>query len=152
MFLRDFFHGSGQIVLHDKFLSLRLVKETLEKKFRIRVLEESSSHLKCKIVRFTRLYGVPVFFPNPTLELTFKNENQESTIHYNFTCYDYYLLAIMATMFGSSFMVISSEPSVIGAIKEFLFGFMIVLFFYGSLIFLDTKYLLFRIHKALLSS
>ncbi len=151
MFLRNFFHVSGRIVLEDKFLSLRLVRETLERKFKIHILEESSRGLRCKIVRFSRLYGVPVPFPNPTLEVTFKNEKQESTIHYNFTCYDYYLVAIAAPLFGILSPTISPEQAFIDAIKKGLLVFMIVLLFYGTLIFLDTKYFVSRIRKALSS-
>ncbi len=142
MSLRDFFHGNGTIVLRDKFLSLRIIKELLEKQFRIRVLEESSSHLRCKIVRFARLYAFPMPFPNPTLELTFKNEPQQSIIEYRFTCYDYYLLLIIPILFG-----ISSQSW--KATKETLIAFLLLFLFFGGLILLDTKYIVFRIRKTI---
>ena len=137
MSFRDFFHGSGKITFKNQFLSLRLIKEKLEKKFTIRILEESSSGFKCKVVRLWRLYGFPVFFPNPTLEISFKNENQESTIYYIVTCYDYYIVAISALLL---LILFPKGATLIEAIKERLPLSLIWLLFYGTLVFIDTKY------------
>lgn len=151
MSLRDFLHGSGTLVVEDKFLSLRLIKEALERKFRIVILEETSKHLKCKIVRFARVFGFPVPFPNPTLEVTFRNEDYGSTIQYDFTCYDYCLLAIAAPLLAALPQIMGWKQGFIDNVKEALLLFLMAIFFFGFLIFLDTKYFVSRIRKALLS-
>ena len=150
MSLRDLLHGSGTLVVEDKFLSLRIVREALERKFKIVALEETSKYIKCKIVRFARLYGFPVPFPNPTLEVTFRNENSESSIKYFFTCYDYYLLALLPLPVALV-QIAWPRQAFFDNVIDAIFILLISIFFFGFLMFLDTKYFMSRIRKALLS-
>lgn len=149
MFLRDFFHGSGRIVLKEKFVSLRLVREALERKFTIRILEETPSRLRCKVVRFTRLYGAPVPFPNPSLEVTFKNDRAESLINYNVTIYDYYTLIIVALLSGILSARHWRNEGLMNAIREGSLFAAVALLFFGTFVFIDTRFLVCRIRKAL---
>lgn len=146
--VRDFFHGCGEIDLKEALASTRLVTEALRRSFRIRVVQESPSHVNCKIIRFARLYGFPVLFSNPTLDIVWESRVESRVIIYCLTCYDYYIVAFGAVIFG----ILSStmEHSLWASLKMGLSGAAMVLFFFGGLVFLDTKYLARRIRKALL--
>lgn len=148
MSLRDFLHGRGEIVLKAGFVSTRLAKDMLKRSFRIRILEESPNHVKCKIYRFVRLIGFPVLFPNPTLDIAWASRAESSVINYCLTCYDYYVVISLAFIFGISCSTLEHTPW--QALKMGLFGVVFVLLFFGGLVFLDTKYLVHRIRKALL--
>lgn len=148
MSVRDFLHGCGEIDLKGGFASTRLVTDTLKRTFRIRVLEESPSHVKCKIIRFARLYGFPVLFPNPTLDIAWASRAESRVINYCLTCYDYYVIASLAFVFGISCSTL--EHTLWAALKMGLFGVAMVLLIFGGLVFIDTKYLVHRIRKTLL--
>lgn len=148
MSLRDFFHGRGEIALKAGFVSTGLAKEILKRSFRIRILEESPNHIKCKIYRFARLIGFPVLFPNPTIDIAWESRAETSVINYRLTCYDYYVVVSLAFIFGISCSTLEHTPW--QALRMGLFGAIFVLFFLGGLVFLDTKYLVHRIRKALL--
>ena len=147
MSVRNFLHGCGEIDLKGGFTSPRLVTETLKRSFRIRVLEESPSHVKCKIYRFVRLYGF-VLFPNPTLDIDWRRGAEGFIIEYCLTCYDYYVVAALTFIFGISCS--GMENTLWQALRTGLFSTIFALVLYGGLVFLDTKYLLHRIRKALL--
>jgi len=82
MSAKQFFTGSGAINTDDRFISLRMIKEAREEDFRIQVIEESPNHLKCKIIRYARIYGAPVCFLHPTISFSFNNK--DNTIEYEF--------------------------------------------------------------------
>ena len=128
---KNFITGSGSLIYDDKFVSIRLLKEALLKKYRLAILEESAAHIKCKIIRYARLYGVPIIFPNPTLTLIIKRETEKNILHYEFQWPEYYLVAFVAVLAG-----ITS--------RDIIF-FLLVLVFFGSLVFLDTKWVSSRI-------
>jgi hypothetical protein len=149
MQIRDFFQGSGSVKFKDKFVSLRLVREALERKFAIRVLEETPSRLRCKVTRFTRLYAAPVPFPNPLLEVTFHNEQDGSTVNYKVTSYDYYMLAIgflLTTILSAIYWPADRALHPNKAEGLFLSVMLILLV---TLIIIDTKFFAYRIRKAL---
>lgn len=148
MTVRNFFHGCGEIDLKGGFTSPRLVTETLKRSFRIQVLEESPSQVKCKIYRFVRLYGFPILFPNPTLEIDWRRGAEGFIIEYCLTCYDYYLVGALAFIFG--ILCSTLEHTLLGALRMGLLGVVFPLVLYGGLVLLDTKYLLHRIRKVLL--
>lgn len=149
MSVRDFFHGSGSIAFKDKFVSLRLIREALDRRFTIRVLEETPNGLRCKVTRFTRLYAAPVPFPNPSLEVTFHNDQDGSTINYTVTTYDYYVFGIGFLL--ATLLQWSRWPAdrILLFIKEAGFFFSTILIFFVALIILDAKFLVYRIRKAL---
>ena len=148
MSVRNFLHGYGEIELKGGFTSPRLVIETMKRMFRIRVLEESPGHIKCKIYRFARLYGFPIIFPNPTLEIDWGQSAEGYIIQYYLTCYDYYEVAALAFIFGIGCGTM--EHALWASLRAGVFGAGMVLFLYGGLVFTDTKYLVRRIRKALL--
>jgi hypothetical protein len=131
--ITNFISGSGPIALDDKFVSIRLVKEAVQKKFRLAVLEESSTHMKCKIIRYARLYGAPIFFLNATAEFDIKRESDSNTLIINYYWPDYYLVAVAA--------------SAAGIISKNISFFLLALVFFGGLVFLDTKWVTSRIRK-----
>jgi hypothetical protein len=96
-------------------------------------LEESAAHFKCKIIRYARLYGAPIIFPNPTLTLEIKRESEKNILHYDFQWPEYYLVAFIAALAG----IIS---------RNVLLS-LVVFAFFGSLVFLDTKWVSSRIRK-----
>jgi hypothetical protein len=146
--VRNFLHGYGEINLKGGFTSPRLVIDTMKRSFRIRVLEESPGHIKCKIYRFVRLYGFPVFFPNPTIDIDWRKSSEGYIIEYCLTCYDYYLVATLAFIFGIGCS--NMEHALWASLRAGVFGAGAVLLLYGGLVFADTKYLVRRIRKALL--
>jgi hypothetical protein len=48
-----------------KLISVRILKEVLMSRFRLKVLEETSKCFSCKIFRMARLFGGVAPFPNP---------------------------------------------------------------------------------------
>ena len=64
-----------ELNLEGKFVSTRLVKETLEKFFNIRVVEETSSYIKLKIIRWARLYGFPFLWFQASIQIWLDREN-----------------------------------------------------------------------------
>lgn len=136
----DFITGNGEVILRDKFISVRLVEATLEKEFRLKVIEQSPKFIKFKIVRFARIYGAPAIWPSASLSIVFDNEND--TINYKFYWPDYFVLLLMV---GVALFV----PG-IKVIKEDFFFFLIALIFWAGMIFLDTKYVSSKVRKTLL--
>jgi hypothetical protein len=124
------------------------VSNKLKQKFRISVIEETPHYLNCKIIRFGRLYAVPVFFPNPTVEISWENSGNGFQVSYLFTCFDYYI--IVAIPFLTILSSLTNESNIMEFLKIGIgFGTAASLFF-GSLILIDTKYLVYRIKKTLL--
>ena len=71
------------------------------KKFRLIVIEESSRHVRYKIVRFLRLYGGPAIFPQARIEITIRKENSRSSLYWHFIWPEYYVFLV-------SFIVLST--------------------------------------------
>lgn len=129
----NFFTGRGSLIYADNFVSIRLLKEALVKKYRLTILEESASHIKCKIIRYARLYGAPILFPNPTLTLIIKKESGKNILYYDFQWPEYYLVAVLSVLAG-----ITSRNIIL---------FLLVFIFFGGFVFLDTKWVSSRIRK-----
>ena len=140
MSVTDFIKGSGEVTIKDKFVSVRLVEDALGKAFRLKVIEESPNFIKCKLVRFARIYGAPIIWPSATLAITI--ENQTDIIRYKFYWPDYFLLLMMVAA-----VIISRGGYMLK--EDFLFLLLAVPFLAG-LIFLDTKYVSSRVRKSLL--
>ncbi len=125
-----------------------LVKDTLKRNFRIHILEESPRNIKCKINRGIRITASPVRFPNSTLDIAMGSQTENSVITYRLTCYDYYVVVVGTLLLGIS--CTTQEHSLGEALKIGLLVFAPTLFLFGGLVFLDTKYLMYRIRKTLL--
>lgn len=148
MSVRDFFHGYGEIDTKGSLVSTRLVTDTLKRNFRIHILEESPRHIKCKINRGIKLTASPVRFPNSTLDIAWGSHAEDCAITYRLTCYDYYVVAAGAFIFSISCTTWAYLPG--DSLKIGLLAFTSVMLLFGGLVFLDTKYLAYRIRKALL--
>lgn len=146
--MRDFFHGYGEVDTKGKLVSTMLVTETLKRDFRIQILEESQRHIKCKINRGIKITASPVRFPDSTLDIAMGSQTESSVITCRLTCYDYYVVAIGALLLGIS--CTTQERSLGEAFKIGLLVFAPTMLLFGGLVFLDTKYLMYRIRKALL--
>ena len=136
----DFITGNGEVILKDKFISVRLIVAALEKEFRLKVIEESPKSIKFKIVRFARIYGAPVIWPSASLSIVFDNEND--TINYRFNWPDYYMLLLLLG-------VVLFVPG-IKVIKEDFPFLLLAIIFWAGIIFLDTKYVSSKVRKTLL--
>jgi len=150
MSIRDFFHGGGRITFENQFVSLRLIKEALGKKYTIQILDESTNGLSCKVTRYVRLYAAPMPFPNPSVEVWFKNEGNETVIDYRITDYDYYLVLIvfLLAMIGS--VGLGLKDGLIEALRVGLLFSLLSLIFFGSLVLIDARVFACRIKSALL--
>ena len=82
----------GEVFLKDKFLSPRLIKEILEKKFTVRVIDEGPYYIKLRIIRFGRLYGFPFVWPQASVE--FWVDNETDNLVYKFFWPEYFALII----------------------------------------------------------
>lgn len=136
----DFITGNGEITLKDKFISARLVEEALGKTFRLKVMEESPNSIKCKLVRFARIYGAPIIWPSARLAITI--DNQTDVIRYKFYWPDYFLLT---TLIAAVFIFRGGHP-----LKEDFLFLLFALPLWAGIIFLDTKYVSSRVRKTLL--
>jgi len=123
----------GDIHSRNRFLSPRLVTEALEKKFTVRVVDERSDYIKLKIIRLARLYGFPFIWPQASMEVWIENENDKLT--YKFFWPEYLALIIPFAIF----------PLIEPQIFDFIFFYIMILFFFGFLIFLDTRWVVKRI-------
>lgn len=117
----------GEIYLKDKFVSPRLVKETLSKIFTIRVVDEKSSYIKLKIIQWARLYGFPFIWFQASIEIWIKNENDR--IVYEFFWPEY--LALI-----TPFILI---PLFENRAFKFIAVYILAFTFFGILIVLDTR-------------
>ena len=144
-----FYIEKGEISLNDKFISLRLVKEALEKNFNISVLDESSKYLSCKMIRWARLYGAPSIIPHPRLELRFIDENNMTIIRYRYRYEDFIFTLIGASLFFLLGPLVIETSSVLTGLKLGALLFLGFSVFGWFAVFLDTKYYVHLIRKAL---
>lgn len=125
-----------ELDLGDKFVSPRLVKETLEKFFNIRVVEERSSYIKLKIIRWARLHGFPFIWFQASIEVWLNRENDR--IVYEFFWPEYWALIIPFALM----------PLIEKKVLEFVVFYIFAFLFFGMLIFLDTRWVARRVRKA----
>ena len=139
MSLRQFINGSGELHFEGAFLSPRIVKEALEKRFRLVPIEESSSHLRYKIVRFFRLYGGPAIFPQARIDITIRKDNSRSSLYWHFVWPEYYAFIVS---FIILFAVVVFDKGT--QIIPFLIFYLVL---FGSIVFLDTKWVSRRVRE-----
>jgi hypothetical protein len=99
MDLKNLIIERGEMNFEKKFISVRILKEALMSRFRLKVIEETSKCLSCKIFRVARLFGGPAPFPNPSFNFEIFDEGEDSKIRYEFISYDYPLLLVSALCF-----------------------------------------------------
>ncbi len=126
-----FFQRGGEIHFHDAFLSPRLVKEALEIRFRLVTVQETSTHLRLKIIRLFRLYGGPMIWPQAQIDITLRKDDNAYTLYWYFYWPEYYSLLLWPVLFG---LVALTEPRLPLSLSMLP----IATLFSGFLIFLDT--------------
>jgi hypothetical protein len=148
--LETFLKRNGTITLRDRFVSVGLIEETLRKKYRIPVLEETPRGLRCKIIRYARLFGAPWIGPHPTLAVTLERDSDDTTVRYEFRWPEYYVFLAGAALFGIGASSLKADISFFQRAAEGLLAFGLGLAFFGLLVFLDGTYLSWRVRRALI--
>jgi len=148
--LETFLKRSGTITLRDRFVSVRHIEETLRKKYRLRVIEETPRGLRCKIIRYGRLWGAPWIGPHPTLGITLERDSDDTTVRYEFRWPEYYVFLAGAALFGIGASSLKADVSLFQRAVEGLLAFGLGFAFFGLLVFLDSSYLSWRVRNALI--
>jgi len=131
----------GEIHFHDAFLSPRLVREALEKRFRLVPVQETSTHLRLKIIRLFRLYGGPMIWPQAQIDITLRKDGDGYTLSWYFYWPEYYALLLWPVLFG---LVDLTGPR----FQRFVSMLFAAILFNGFLFFLDTIWVARTTRKA----
>jgi len=105
------------------------------------VVEETPHGLRCKIVRYGRLYAALMLWAHPTLHLRIRRAGRHATLSWSFRWPDYYMLfliPVLALVHGTV-----SRPADVAFI---LAGLWFAAFFL-VLIFLDTQWVARRVRR-----
>ncbi len=94
MSLRQFINGSGELHFEGVFLSPRIIKEALEKRFRLVTIVEFPHHVQYKIIRLFRLYRGPAIFPQARIDIAIRKDNSHSSLYWHFIWPEYYVFLI----------------------------------------------------------
>ena len=122
--------------LGNKFLSPRIVKDSLAKHFNVSVIDERSSYIKLRIIRIARLYGFPFIWPQASIEIWIENENDK--LIYKFFWPEYLALIIPFIL-----LIVVEER-----LRDVILFFVFAIIFLGLLMFLDTRWVSKRVRKA----
>ncbi len=144
MSLQQFIAGSGELQFDNVFLSPRIVREALEKRFRLVVIEETPDQLRGKLVRYTRIYAAPVIWPNITIRILIRREGLRCRLSWRFHWPDYYMLLLVPVLALSA----AAKPSPIVEASLVLTTALCFTVFFLLLIFLDTKWVSWRVRRA----
>lgn len=125
-----------EICLEDKFLSTRIIKDALKEKFNIAILDERSNYLKIRLIRLARLYGAPFIWPQASIEIWIRNEDDK--LIYEFFWPEYLAIGIPFIL-----LIIMVER-----FRENIFAIAIALTFFGLFVYLDTRWAARRVRKA----
>ena len=120
----------------NKFLSPRIVKDTLGKHFNVSVIDERSSYIKLRIIRLARLYGFPFIWPQASIEVWINNENDKLICKFFWPEY-------LALIIPFVLLIVVERQ-----IRDFILFFLLALIFFGFLMFLDTRWVSKRVRKA----
>jgi hypothetical protein len=137
MSLRQFINGYSELHFEGVFLSPRIVKEALEKRFKLVTIEESAHHVQFKIVRLFRLYGGPAFFPQARVDITIHKKDSRSSLCWYFVWPEYYVFLV-------SFIILFAMVILYDGIQRTPF-LIFPLIFFGFMVFLDTKWVSRRV-------
>jgi len=134
--LHNFLTGNGEVYLLNKFLSARLLKEALDKKFNVLIVEETPAYIKFRIIRWIRLYGAPFIWPQASIRIWIDNKNDKLIFKFFWPEY-------LALIIPYSFFFILEQR-----IREVFPALVCALIFFTFLMFLDTKWVSRRVRKA----
>lgn len=145
-----FLSGNCKIDMQDSFVSPRIIREKIEKHFKLVEAEESTSGQKYKIVRFARLFGGPFVYPSATVN--FCINKKENTVSCQFVWPEWYLLLFSVFGFGVSvYHSLNEGANIRAALAD---GAELAIFsclFISFAVFLDTKYVARKIRKLLVT-
>jgi hypothetical protein len=145
-----FLSGNCKIDMQDFFVSPRIIKEKIEKHFKLVTAEETALKQKYKIVRFGRLYGAPFLYPSATVSFTINKE--ENTVTCQFFWPEWYLLLFSIFGFGISvYHSLEEWANLKGAITDGVEFAIFSCMFINLAVFLDTKYVARKIRKLLIN-
>jgi hypothetical protein len=137
-----FFQRKGEMHFQAAFLSPRLIREALESRFRLAPLEETSTHLRFKIIRFLRIYGGPIIWPQAEVDITIRRHKDSYTLYWYFFWPEYYLLLLWPIFFG----LVALTETKLGGLP--LFALPLAILFSGFVFLLDTMWVARRVRKA----
>jgi len=137
-----FFQRRGELHFKEVFLSPRLIREALDNQFRLATLEETNTHLRYRIIRFLRLYGGPMIWPQAEIDITIRRNRDRYTLYWHFFWPEYYLLLLWPVLFGIVAVVNEKHEALP------LFVLPVAVLFSGFLLFLDTMWVARRVRKA----
>ena len=136
---KNIFCGNGVINVDEENISISFLKEEIEKRYRLKVIKESSTYFKCKILRVFSIFGFlgeSAIFPNPTLTIKLDKKLNKDLLIINFLWSDYFYIMLLALFLGIISM--SFIPPIF------------ILLFLGILAFVHSKYVSLKIWKVLL--
>lgn len=140
-----FFQRRGEIHFKDAFLSPPLVREALEGRFQLAPIEETRTHLRYKLIRFFRIYGDPMVWPQAEIDVTVSRNGDRYTLYWYFFWPEYYLLLLWPILFG----LVAAVDEKHRGIPPFILPVAIV--FSCLLFFLDTMWVARRVRKAFMA-
>jgi hypothetical protein len=142
MSIRKLIYGGGELDFEGSFLSARIVKEALEKKYQIIPIEELTHYLRFRIIRF-RLF-VTFLCPHAQIEITITRNNRGFTLSWLFYWPEYYIPLILYVFFLIFFVLARDSQGISGSLVSPAFPAML----WGFLIFLDCKRVSRGVRKA----
>lgn len=143
---------SGVLNLGDKFMSVRLIKDVLEKYNRISILEEKSDLIKCRVFRIGRIFGGPWFGPYPRVSFQIERKENETLLHYNYYWPEYYIVTLCSVLLGFAIgtSTYRETGNVLSGTKYGLLFFVASALVASIAIFLDVTYYKKLLHKELI--
>ncbi len=144
-----FISGNCKIDMQDSFVSSRIIKEKIEKHFKLVETEETASKKKYKIVRFARLFGGPFVYPSATV--SFLINKKENTVAFQFFWPEWYLLLFSIFGFGvSTYYSLEEGMELKSSLLNGVEFALISCLFISLAVFLDTKYVARKVRNTIL--
>ena len=137
------------IDLQENYISIINLRNKIKKSFNTRIIYETSSSFSYKIIRFARLFGAPVFFPNPIFNVEILREKEKTKIKCELIVFDYFLVYISVILLSIVLFFTDFLNSNSIGIKENI-GILFASFVLGNIaVLLDSKYFLYLLKKEL---
>jgi hypothetical protein len=146
---KDLISEKAIIDLQESYISVINLKNRIKREFKTKILSETSTSFSFKIIRFARLFGAPVFFPNPIFNGEVLREGKNTKIHCELLVFDYFFIYIGVFILGFILFFTDFHGSNSIGIKEnasMLFTFFAI----GNVaVLLDAKYFFHLLKKEL---
>ena len=139
MSVREFLNRSGELHFQDTFLSPRIIREALQKKYWLVTIEESTHHGRYKIIRLLRLYGGPAIFPQARIDITIRKQNGRSSLYWYFVWPEYWVFLV-------SFLIVCAA-ALTNSQRIPLLALFLVGCCFALIVFLDTSVVSTRVRK-----